>query len=57
LIDDDPVRVKPYPVPYAMCEQVRKEVDEMLHSRQKKGFGFHQLLSGFPPFELSSSTF
>ena len=30
LTDDTPIRCKPYPLPYAMREELRKEVDTML---------------------------
>ena len=30
LTDDTPIRCKPYPLPYAMREELRKEVDSML---------------------------
>ncbi|CAC5415003.1 unnamed protein product [Mytilus coruscus] len=30
LTSDDPVRFKPYPIPYAMLETVNKEVDKMI---------------------------
>ena len=30
LSDDTPIRCKPYPLPYAMREELRNEVDTML---------------------------
>ena len=30
LVSSEPVRVKPYPIPYALRETIKKEVDEML---------------------------
>ena len=30
LTDDTPIRCKPYPLPYAMREEIRNEVDSML---------------------------
>ena len=30
LIDDTPIRCKPYPLPYAMTEELENEVDRML---------------------------
>ena len=30
LSDDTPIRCKPYPLPYAMQEELRNEVDTML---------------------------
>ncbi|VDI03484.1 Hypothetical predicted protein [Mytilus galloprovincialis] len=30
LTSDDPVRFKPYPIPYAMLDPVNKEVDKMI---------------------------
>ena len=34
LTDDTPIRCKPYPLPYAMREELRNEVDTMLESQQ-----------------------
>ena len=33
LTDDTPIRCKPYPLPYAMREELRNEVDSMLEMR------------------------
>ena len=33
LISDEPVRVKPYPVPYSVRNEIKKEVQEMLNLR------------------------
>ena len=30
LNDDEPIQTKPYPVPYAMMDDMKKEIDEML---------------------------
>lgn len=31
LTSNNPVRLKPYPLPYSMTETVNREVDDMLH--------------------------